>query len=133
MSDTPAPAGLFTSLRRLLADALDLARVRLELLGNEVELEKQRLLEGLLRGALALMLLGVGLALLCGFVVLLFWDGYRLAALGALTLLSLGAGAALLRSARLRLERPDGMLPGSLGELRQDIEQLRAARQHGQP
>lgn len=126
MSDSAAPSGLFASLRRMLADALALGQVRLELLGNELELEKQRLLEVLVQGALALMLLGLGLVLACGFLLLLLWDGYRLAALGLMALSALAAGAYLLRSAGLRLHRPGGVLQDSLSELRQDLEQLRA-------
>ena len=126
MSDSAAPSGLFASLRHMLADALALGQVRLELLGNELELEKQRILEALVQGALALMLLGLGLALACGFLLLLLWDGHRLAALGLMALSALAAGAYLLRSAGLRLHRPGGVLQDSLSELRQDLEQLRA-------
>ena len=126
MSDSATPIGLFASLRSMLADALALGQVRLELLGNELEREKQRLLEVLAQGALALMLLGLGLALSCGFILLLFWDSYRLAALGLMALSALAVGAWLLRSAGRRLHRPDGMLQDSLSELRQDLEQLRA-------
>ena len=126
MSDSAAPSGLFASLRRMLADALALGQVRLDLLGNELELEKQRLLEVLVQGALALMLLGLGLVLACGFLLLLLWDGYSLAALGLMALSALAAGAYLLRSASQRLHRPGGMLQDSLSELRQDLEQLHA-------
>ena len=126
MSNSAAPAGLFASLRHMLADALALGQVRLELLGNELELEKQRVLEALVQGALALMLLGLGLTLACGFILLLLWDGYRMAALGLMALSTLAAGAWLLRSAGQRLHRPGGMLQDSLTELRQDMEQLRA-------
>jgi uncharacterized membrane protein YqjE len=128
---SPPSAGLFASLRQLLATALETVQLRLELLGNELDLEKQRLFDALLRGALALLLLGLGLTLLCGFVLLLLWDSYRLAALAVLTLLLLGTGGWLLQSARKQLARPGGMLQDSLGELRRDLEQLRAARRHG--
>ena len=112
--------GIFSSIRRLLATALEMAQVRLELFGTEVELEKRRLFDGLLWGAVALMVVGVGLVLLCGFVILLFWEGYRLAAIGVMALLFLAVGAWLMREARKRLSSPTGMFDASVAELQQD-------------
>ncbi|MHB8948325.1 MAG: phage holin family protein [Rhodoferax sp.] len=85
--------GFFASLRRLLGTVLEIAHVRLELLGIELELEKRRLLDALLLGLLALLMAGVGLVLLCGFIILLFWEGYRLAAVGVMMLLVLLSAA----------------------------------------
>ena len=82
MSHSAPATGLLASLRRLLGTVLEMAQVKLEIFGNELELEKRRLADGLLWGAAALVMLSLGLVLLCGFVVLLFWDGYRLAAHG---------------------------------------------------
>lgn len=132
MSEPVHESGLFASLRRLLATALEIAQVRLELLGTEVELEKQRLLRGLFWAALALMVLGVGLALLCGFVILLFWDGYRLHAVGVMALLFLVAGTLMMREARARLRNPTGLFKTSAAELEQDRAGLGAPGQHGQ-
>ncbi len=129
----PAPAtGLLASLRRLLGTVLEMAQVKLEIFGNELELEKRRLMDGLWWGAVALVLLALGLVLLCGFVVLLFWDAYRLAAVGALTLLFLaGAGLAWLH-ARRRLRSPGGLFAASLAELQRDQSAL-AARGQNEP
>lgn len=120
MSEPTSGGGLFASLRQLLATALEMAQVRLELLGSDVEQEKLRLFDGLIWAGLALMLLGIGMALLCGFIVLLFWDGYRVAALGLLALLFLGGGLLLLRQARNRLRSPGGMFASSVAELARD-------------
>ena len=49
--------GLFESLRRLSATLLEIANVRLELLVTDLELEKQRLVDMLLRMLLGLLLL----------------------------------------------------------------------------
>lgn len=120
MSEPVRGGGLFASLRQLLATTLEMAEVRLELLSSEIEEEKIRLVDGLLWAGLALMLLGIGVVLLCGFIVMLFWDGYRLAALGVLTLLFLGGGLLLLRTARERLRIPGGMFHSSVAELARD-------------
>lgn len=130
MSGSAPREGLFASLRQLLATALDIAQVRLQLLSTEIEFEKRRLLNGLLCGAFAIMILGVALALFCGFVILLFWDGYRLTAVGLLALLFLVAGVLLLREARQRLYQAQGLFHTSVAELKHDASELQATAQH---
>lgn len=134
MRDPVRKSGLFTSLSRLLGTVLQMAQVRLELLGTEVEIEKRRLFDGLLWGGVALVVLGLGLVLLCGFVILLFWEGYRLAAVGGLTLLFLVGGGLMLRDARDRLSNRNsakGMFDASLAELQRDQAGLKSASQDG--
>jgi len=124
-------AGLFASLRRLLGTALELAQVRLELLISEVEIEKRRLFDSLLRAAIGLTLLGVGLVLLCGFLILLVSENYRLAALGVMALLILIAALLLLGSARQRLRSPKGVFSASVSELERDRSGLQAKDRDG--
>ena len=132
MSNSVKESGLFASLRRFLNTAFEMAQVRLDLLGTEVELEKRRLFDGLLWGAIALMSLGVGFVMFCGFFILLFWDGYRLAVVGIMTLLFLGGGILFIFEARRRLRSPTGIFHASLAELKQDRAGLQAAGQHEQ-
>jgi len=121
-------SGLFESGKRAFDSLIDLALVRLELFGTELEAEKLRLFNALVQGAMALVMLALALVLALGFVVLLFWDGYRLAAMGVLTLLFAGAGVALLLRARKALVAGDGgPFALTLGELRRDRESLRPA------
>ena len=127
MQDSLRNSGLFASLSRLLATVLQTAQVRLELLGTEVELEKRRLFDGLLWGGIAIAVLALGLVLLCGFVILLLWDGYRLTAVGGMTVLFLLAGGLMLNHARVRLQNRSstkGMFDASLAELKQDQSDL---------
>lgn len=127
MQDSLRNSGLFASLSRLLATVLQTAQVRLELLGTEVELEKRRLFDGLLWGGIAIAVLALGLVLLCGFVILLLWDGYRLTAVGGMTVLFLLAGGLMLNHARVRLQNRSstkGMFEASLAELKQDQSDL---------
>lgn len=127
MANSGVPGkGLFESGKRAIDSLLDLAVVRLELFGSELEAEKLRLFDSLFNAAMGLVLLGLALVGLMGFVVLLFWDGYRLAAIGVLTLVFAAFGAWLLQRARQGLKARDGgPFALTLGELRQDRESLR--------
>lgn len=122
--------GLFASVRRLLGTALELAQVRLALLGTELERAGQRLLDGLIWGGAALIVLGVGLLLLCGFVLLLVRDEYRLAALGGLTFIFLSGAFLLFRVARSRLRSLQNLFELSLNELKQDMPSRQQAEPH---
>lgn len=125
MSGAPAATGLFASLRRLAGTTAGIVLVRLELLGTELEQEKLRVIGALWLAAAALLLLGLALVLLVGLIVLLLWDGYRLAAVGGLALLFAGAGCGLLYVARQRLNPPaGGAFALSLAELRRDRDSL---------
>lgn len=132
MGDPVHASGLFASLRQLLATALEIAQVRLDLLGTEVELEKRRLFDALLWGVIALVVLSLGLVLLCGFVILLFWEGYRVPAVGVLALLFLAGGGLLVRQVRQRLRNRKGIFDVSVAELERDRAGLHASGQHAQ-
>jgi uncharacterized membrane protein YqjE len=125
MSGPAAGAGLARSLQRLADTAVGIVQLRLELFGTELEQEKRRLYEVLLRAAIGLLLLGLALVLAIGFVVLLFQEGYRLAAVGVLALGFAAGGAWLLRNARDRLDAGDGgPFALSLQELQRDRQGL---------
>lgn len=127
MNDSVKESGLFVSLRRMLATVLEIALVRFDLFCTEIELEKRRLFHGLILAALSLLALGLGLVMLCGFVVLLFWEGYRLAALGTMTLIFLFSGIFLLREAQRKFCNPSGIFSESMSELERDRTGLQAA------
>ncbi|PIY27699.1 MAG: hypothetical protein COZ09_13815 [Comamonadaceae bacterium CG_4_10_14_3_um_filter_60_42] len=122
-----ANTGLFGQLQRSLGTVVELARLRLALLGTELGLEKQRLATGLFWGACAALSLTVAAVLFCGFVILLLWDGYRLAAVGALTLLFLVGGWFLLKVAQRRLGAESNLFSVSLAELERDRDSFTAA------
>jgi uncharacterized membrane protein YqjE len=127
--DTAQEQGLLASLRRLLGTVLQIVQVRLDLLSNEIEQEKLRLFDGLLWAGLALVLLALGTLLVLVFIIVLFWDSYRLQVLGALALLFLGGGAGLLALARTRLRNPGGLFSHSVEELARDRDGLGAGPQ----
>jgi len=120
MAEINQETGLLVSFKRLCATVLEIGQVRLELVGTELELEKKRLFEGLLWALSALLVLGVSLVLFCGFIILLVWEGYRLAATGGLALIFLGGAVGLLLQARQRLSNPKGMFSASVSELNKD-------------
>lgn len=117
--------GLFAALQRLLRSSVQLALLRLDLLVTDLELEKLRLVDVAVRALLGLMLVGLGLVLLIGFVLLLLWDRYRLAAVGVLTLLFLGGGVLLLQAAKRRLNDGEPMLAATRAEFERDHAALR--------
>jgi uncharacterized membrane protein YqjE len=123
-------AGLFGQLQQSLGTVIELLRVRLALLGTELGLEKQRLAAGLWWGAVALMSLTLAAVLFCGFVILLLWDGYRLAAVGVLALLFLGGGLFLLQVAQRRLSAGSNLFSTSLAELERDRASFTAPTPH---
>jgi uncharacterized membrane protein YqjE len=112
--------GLFASLRQLLDSGLELAQVRLRLLGNELEEEKLRLTAAALLACLGLMLLAIGLLLACALIVLSFDPAHRLKVLAVLCLLFAGGGGWLLLGSIRRLRSPGGLFQSSLAEIAQD-------------
>ena len=120
MSSPPA-AGIFGSLRRLVADLRDLAIVRLELLGTELELEKRRWLSTLCLAALALVCLALGLVMASVAVLLVFWDSYRITAATGLALFFGLASAGLLWTAVRKMHNPQGAFHASITELQRDV------------
>jgi len=117
--------GLLVSARRLLDTLLEVAQVRLELVVTEFEIEKHRWFDALVLALGALFALGVGIVLLCAWLVLLAGEAWRLHVLGALMLLFLVGGLWALRAARARLSGTGTMFEASLAELGRDREVLR--------
>jgi uncharacterized membrane protein YqjE len=124
MTEPGTQGGLFASVRRLLGTATEIAQVRLRLLGNELEQEKLRVFDALLLAGVGLLLLAVGTVLLCGLILLLVTEGYRLAALAVMTIGCIGGAVLLLRAAAGRLRNSGHMFQATLGELAQDHSAL---------
>lgn len=115
-----AASGLLVSLRRLLATALELGQIRLELLGTELERQKLRILDALVWAAFGALLMGFGVVLIAGLLLVLFWDAYRLQLLTGLAVLFIACGVLMLRLARRKLQTPEGAFATSRAELAQD-------------
>ncbi|MBC7605100.1 MAG: phage holin family protein [Ramlibacter sp.] len=124
MTEPGASGGLLDSLRRMFGTVLEMGQVRLQILGNELEQEKMRLFDGVLIAAIGLMLFCVGVVLLCGLIVMLFAEGYRIAALSVMTVAFIGGGILAMRSGGNRLRGKSHMFHATLTELAQDREAL---------
>ena len=78
------------------------------------------------RGAFATLVLDVALVLLCGLITVLFWEGYRLAAVGVMAGVFLVSGGVLLRMAHQRLCVSGGLFSASVEELARDRDGLKS-------
>lgn len=124
--------GLLVSLRRLGATTLELVRIRLELLGTEVERQKLSILSALLWAALGCVCIALGLVLTSAFIVQLFWDSYRLQAIAGLAFIYFVIGALMVRYAVSQIQTPSGAFAASRAELAHDHAVL-TPREDGEP
>lgn len=127
--DAVAGKGLFESLKTFSATLIALAHTHLQLLSTDLEEERVWLLSTLVSALVALFCFGVGVVLATIFIVVAFWDGYRLLALGALTALFLLAGAAALGLALHKLRVKPRLFAATLSELAKDRQQLTSAHE----
>lgn len=110
---------------RIVANVLDLARTRLELAAIELQEGAHRLL-GYLAWALAAAVLALfALALVVLFVLVLFWDTHRLAAVGGMAVLFILGSLFAFMKAKAGLAARPPMLPATLAELRKDAAALK--------
>ena len=113
------------AVRRIGATVLDLARTRLELAAIELQEGAQRLF-GYLAWAVAAAVLGLfALGLVILFVLVLFWDTHRLAAVGGMAVLFIAGTLFAVMKLRAGLAARPPMLPATLAELRKDAAALK--------
>ena len=122
---TVGSAGLVASVQRLTASLLAILSTRLELLANELQEERLRLMQMLFFALFAVFCFATSLLLLNAFIVVLFWDSHRLAALGGLSGVYLVAGAVLAMVLRAKLGADSKIFSASLAELNKDRQALR--------
>ena len=123
---TAPPLRLATSLKGLVGTVLTLLQVRLELLSVEAQEEVARLVGLLLYGAMAVVLLALGLGFLAMLITVALWETQRLLALAVFTTLFLALGGVAAWQAWQLARRGSMLLAASLAELRQDRDRLRS-------
>ena len=112
------------SLKRMTGTLLVIFQTRLELLSIEVEEERLNIKQMLLYGSIALLFFALATILLTAFVVVVFWDSYRLQVLAGFTVLYFVAGV-LAWNALLRVaNRKSQLFSASLAALADDRDQL---------
>lgn len=124
-----AGVGLMGSIRQLLSTVTSIASTRLELLANELQEERLRITQMLLFALFALFCFGIGILLLTAFIVVLFWDDHRLAALGTLSALFLALGALMAMLLRSKAQAKSRLFSSSLAELTEDRKRLSAGNE----
>ena len=124
-----ASSGLMGSIRQLLSTLTSIASTRLELLANELQEERLHLTQMLLLALVALFCFGTGILLFTIFIVVLFWDDHRLAALGALSALFLALSMLMAMSLRSKAQAKSRLFSASLAELAKDRERLEASHE----
>ena len=117
----PGPGGLFASLRLLLANLLDLAQTRVELLTTELSAEIQRAVGVLLWAFIALFFGGLAVLMLALTVIIAVWDEHRLLAAGVVSGLFLGVTLVAGWVVRSRISSRPRLLAASLEELRLEV------------
>jgi uncharacterized membrane protein YqjE len=116
---------LFGSARRLLATTLAMGQARLELAGIELADERDRLMRIAACGLLGAFALAVSLLSLTILVAVAFWDGARLPALIAITLVWMALGLGALWRAQTLARMAPAPMSLTLAELRRDLDALR--------
>ncbi len=119
-------SGPVAALKRVAETLLTIGQTRLQLLGNEIQIEKHRALQQLVRVLLAVACGCMAVALGIGLLLVLMWD-QRVAVLAVLIVLLLGLAFWLLQSVKQIAQAQDHPFAASLAELQEDLQQLKAA------
>jgi len=110
------------TIGRIGANLLAMLRTRLELAALELQEETQRLFGYLAWGIAAAFFAVVAVLLAILFVLVLFWDTYRLAAVGGMTVLFALGSAFAVAHVKSSLKTRPPMLANTLAELRKDVQ-----------
>ena len=122
----PASGGLMYALRAIGGTLNEVVRVRGALFAVELREEVERRKHMLLLAAFATAFLHTALLLLTLFIAVVFWDTYRVAAIGAMTIVYLLCGTVALMRLRVAIAESPGPFAASLGELKRDLAEMRS-------
>ncbi|HEV7815319.1 MAG TPA: phage holin family protein [Janthinobacterium sp.] len=113
------------TLGRMAATLVAIVQTRLELAAVEMEEESLRFVAYLALGMLAMLCLSIAIVLLAFFVIVLFWDDYRIAAIlgvaAAFALVAVGIGLGVRTSFRSKPK----LLSFTMGELAKDFDSMK--------
>ncbi len=124
MSGAPGAMGLFAALKKAAATLVGMAQTRLELISNEIQVEKHRVLRQLLLALAVVFCAGLGVLLVVALTTLLFWE-QRVAVVAGFALLFVGLAVYFYQALRRSAESSEAMFATSLSELQKDMAQLK--------
>lgn len=119
--------GLLHSIRAGIAALNSGLQTRLALAATEVEEEGERVKQTLILTLLMFFGLGFGIILLTIFIVVLFWEGGLVYAVGCLAVLYVGIGMAAGLMLRKTVRGKPRLFSATLGELAKDRDRFRRA------
>ena len=119
-----AREGLFPALKNMIATLLAIGKTRAELLVNELEEEKYRLMSLWSKAIGAAFLLAVGVILAVFCLALAFWE-HRVAVFGIFAAIFVVGALLLIGSLKKQAAQPSKLFRASLSELEADMAQLR--------
>jgi uncharacterized membrane protein YqjE len=116
---------LIAAAGRIASTLVAMAGTRLELAAVEFQEDARRLLGYLAWTMLAVFLASAAFMLAALFVIVIFWDTYRLQAVGGVAILLGLVAAVILMKVRAGLNAQTPLFAGTLAELRSDVAYLR--------
>jgi uncharacterized membrane protein YqjE len=122
--------GFLAAGGRIAATLVAMAGTRLELAAVEFQEDARRLLGHLAWTLLAVFLAAGALLLAALFVIAIFWDTYRLQAVGGMAVLFGVVAGIIVMKVRSSMNAEAPLLSATLAELRNDIDYLRHATAH---
>ena len=121
--------GLVAALRNIAITLLAMGQTRLELLGNEVEIQKVNAVRMLLLAQALLFCAALGVVLSVALVALLLWE-QRLVVVAVFAGVFLAAAAWCYRALVRILNTQESAFSATLAELREDMRRLKTASGH---
>lgn len=119
-----AREGLFPALKNMIATLIAIGKTRAELLVNELEEEKYRLMSLWSKAIGAAFLLAVGVIMAVFCLALAFWE-HRVAVFGIFAGIFILGALLLIGSIKRQAAQPSKLFRASLAELEADMAQLR--------
>lgn len=116
--------GIFNSLRQLSATAIELLLVRLTLFGNEIELEKSRIIRGMVSALIATAAFSMGILFLCLLLIVMAGTDYQFIVICALSVFFIGVGIFFILQSLKLMTSANGIFGASTSELRSDLQRL---------
>jgi uncharacterized membrane protein YqjE len=109
----------------LSATAIELLLVRLTLFGNDIELEKSRIIRGLVSALIATAAFSMGILFLCLLLIVMAGTDYQFILICALSVLFMSVGIFFILQSLKLMTSANGIFGASTSELRSDLQRLR--------